>query len=51
MIANLDGFCDAEAGTRRVFEAKTARTADGWGEPGTDQIPQPLPARCSTTWP
>lgn len=40
MIANLDGFVIPEAGTRRVFEAKTARTADGWGEPGSDQIPQ-----------
>lgn len=41
MIANLDGFVIPEAGPRRVFEAKTARTADGWGEPGSDQIPQP----------
>jgi putative phage-type endonuclease len=24
----------------RVFEAKTARTADGWGEQGSDEIPQ-----------
>lgn len=41
MIANLDGFVIPETGPRRVFEAKTARTADGWGEPGSDQIPQP----------
>lgn len=41
MIANLDGIVIPEAGPRRVFEAKTARTADGWGEPGSDQIPQP----------
>jgi putative phage-type endonuclease len=37
MIANIDGFTSDQ----RIFEAKTARTADGWGEPGTDQIPQP----------
>jgi len=41
MIANLDGFVLPTDGPRRVFEAKTARTGDGWGEPGTDQIPQP----------
>jgi putative phage-type endonuclease len=39
MVANLDGFIEDRTG--RVFEAKTARSADGWGEPGTDQIPQP----------
>jgi putative phage-type endonuclease len=37
MIANVDGFTE----DRRIFEAKTARTADGWGEPGSDQVPQP----------
>jgi putative phage-type endonuclease len=41
MIANLDGFVDPGNGPRRIFEAKTARTADGWGEPGSDQVPQP----------
>lgn len=35
MIAHLDGLTD----DARLFEAKTARTAEGWGEPGTDQIP------------
>ena len=35
MLASLDGVVDS----RRVFEAKTARFADGWGEPGTDEIP------------
>lgn len=25
---------------KRAIEAKTARTREGWGEPGTDQIPQ-----------
>jgi len=37
MIANIDGVVVDE---RRLFEAKTARSGDGWGEPGTDQIPQ-----------
>lgn len=41
MIANLDGFVLPESGPRRVFEAKTSRTSEGWGEPGSDQIPQP----------
>ena len=41
MVANLDGFIEPASGPRRVFEAKTARTAEGWGEPGSDQIPQP----------
>lgn len=41
MVANLDGFVAPAHAPRRVFEAKTARTAEGWGEPGTDQIPQP----------
>jgi len=40
MIANLDGFVAPESAPRRVFEAKTARSADGWGEPGSDQVPQ-----------
>lgn len=37
MVANIDGFTE----DGRLFEAKTARSADGWGEPGSDQIPQP----------
>jgi putative phage-type endonuclease len=37
MFANLDGFTDGG----RLVEIKTARTAEGWGEPGTDQIPTP----------
>jgi len=36
MIADLDGLAE-----ERIVEAKTARTADGWGEPGSDDIPQP----------
>jgi putative phage-type endonuclease len=35
MIAHLDA-----RGEDRVIEAKTARNDRGWGEPGTDQIPQ-----------
>lgn len=35
MLANVDGLTD----DRRVFEAKTARTGDGWGDPGTDEVP------------
>ena len=35
MLANPDGF----TADRRIFEAKTARTAAGWGEPGTDEVP------------
>lgn len=35
MLASLDGFTD----DRRVVEIKTARSAKGWGEPGTNQIP------------
>lgn len=37
ILANVDGVTD----DRRLFEAKTARSAQGWGEPGTDAIPQP----------
>lgn len=35
MRANVDGLTSH----RRVFEAKTARSADGWGEPGTNEVP------------
>ena len=35
MLANLDGITD----DGRVLEIKTARTATGWGDPGTDEIP------------
>ncbi len=34
MIANLDGLCED-----RVVEIKTAGTSQGWGESGTDEIP------------
>ncbi len=36
MVANLDGFTD----DKRIVEIKTARRADAWGDPGTDQVPQ-----------
>ena len=35
MLANLDGYTE----DRRVVEIKTARYGKGWGEPGTDAIP------------
>jgi putative phage-type endonuclease len=38
MIANLDGVIADRTG--RIFEAKTARSSEGWGEPGTDQVPE-----------
>ncbi len=34
-IANLDGWTQCG----RVVEIKTARSSDGWGEAGTDQVP------------
>lgn len=35
-------FCTPDGGTadKRLIEIKTARTTEGWGEPGTDQIPR-----------
>lgn len=36
MLANLDGMTE----DGRVVEIKTARNANGWGEPGSDQVPQ-----------
>lgn len=37
MLANVDGLTK----DKRVVEIKTARTAQDWGEAGTDAIPQP----------
>lgn len=34
-IVNLDGIVDIG----RVYEGKTSRTGEGWGEPGTDEVP------------
>jgi putative phage-type endonuclease len=36
MVCHPDGVTD----DRRLYEGKTARFADGWGEPGTDQVPE-----------
>ena len=35
MIGNLDGITS----DNRVLEVKTARSAEGWGEPGSNEIP------------
>jgi putative phage-type endonuclease len=35
MIAHLDGLADQS----RVLEIKMSRTSNGWGEPGSDEIP------------
>lgn len=35
MLANIDAI----ASDGRIVEAKTARTAQGWGEPGTAEVP------------
>lgn len=37
MLANVDGVTD----DKRVVEIKTARTSQGWGQEGTDEIPHP----------
>lgn len=39
MRASLDGIAKPEGKTSRVLEIKTARSADGWGEEGTDEVP------------
>lgn len=36
MLANLDGVTDDQ----RLVEIKTTRSAQEWGEPGTDEVPQ-----------
>lgn len=36
MLATIDGFTD----DGRILEIKTAGSADGWGEPGTDEVPE-----------
>ena len=38
MLANLDGLVSEH---KRVVELKTARTAEGWGEDGSDEVPLP----------
>lgn len=44
MRVNLDGFVHAD---NRVFEAKTARNDQGWGDPGTDDVPQDYILQCT----
>lgn len=36
MLGTIDGVTD----DKRLVEIKTTRSADGWGDPGTDQIPE-----------
>lgn len=36
MVANVDGISPAD---NRLIEIKTARTGEGWGEEGSDQVP------------
>lgn len=35
MLAHVDGITD----DKRVFEAKTSRVAEGWGQSGSDEVP------------
>jgi putative phage-type endonuclease len=42
MLASLDGFTD----DRRVVEIKTTRSSKGWGEPGTNEIPDYYAVQC-----
>lgn len=42
MLASLDGH----VGDGVIYEGKTARTSDGWGEPGTDQVPEHILFQC-----
>ena len=39
-LANLDGVVEGCPERPRLLEAKTARTADGWGDPGTSEVPE-----------
>jgi len=43
MIANVDGWLPSE---NKVLEIKTARFPIGWGEPGTDEIPEVYMVQC-----
>jgi len=42
MLASLDGFTDDQRG----IEIKTARSGKGWGEPGTNEIPDYYAVQC-----
>jgi len=39
MIGSLDGMATLPNQERRILEVKTSRSDDGWGNPGTDEIP------------
>ncbi len=40
LFCSLDRLTEV-GGKGRILECKTARSADGWGEPGTDEVPAP----------
>jgi len=42
MLASLDGFTD----DKRIVEIKTARHGKGWGQPGTNEIPDYYALQC-----
>lgn len=42
MLASLDGFTE----DNRVVEIKTTRSSKGWGEPGTNEIPDYYAVQC-----
>ena len=42
MLASLDGFTD----DRRIVEIKTSRISKGWGDPGTNEIPDYYALQC-----
>lgn len=39
-IATVDGIGFSPSGQKRLYEGKTARTSEGWGEAGSADIPQ-----------
>lgn len=41
-LVNVDGIADES----RLYEGKSARTAEGWGEPGTNEIPLEYMLQC-----
>ncbi len=41
-VGNVDGLVEDE----RLLEIKTARSGEGWGTPGTDEIPQEYLMQC-----
>lgn len=41
MLANFDGLVLRGDSDARVLEVKTSRSSDGWGEPGSDEVPLP----------